>query len=129
MVNETEAETISGEKLETVGKEAIVDRLLSMGAKTVVLTLGEKGCFLKNNQIVQYVPAFSVETLDSTAAGDTFCGALAAELSRGHDWDEALRFATAASAICVTRRGAQPSIPTEKEVCEFSNKNIELDAK
>lgn len=129
VVNETEAETISGEKIETVGSEAVVDTLLAMGANTVVLTLGKKGCLLKNNQIVLYVPAFMVETLDSTAAGDTFCGALAAELSKDHNWEEALKFAAAASAICVTRIGAQPSIPTEKEVREFLSMNIELTTK
>jgi ribokinase len=125
VVNETEAETISGEKIETAGKEVVVDKLLAMGADTVVLTLGKKGCLLKNNQRIQYVPAFIVETLDSTAAGDAFCGALAAEISRDHDWEEALKFATAASAICVTRMGAQPSIPTEKEVREFLRRNFE----
>lgn len=124
IVNETEAETISGEKFDTIGKEAVVDKLLAMGVNTVVLTLGRKGYLLKNNQQVLSLPAFKVEALDTTAAGDTFCGALAAELSRGHDWDETLRFATAASAICVTRMGAQPSISSEKEVREFLNKNM-----
>lgn len=124
IVNETEAETISGEKIETIGEERVVDKLLAMGVSTIVLTLGKKGCLLKNNQVVQHVPAFMVEALDTTAAGDTFCGALAAELSKGHDWDETLKFATAASAICVTRMGAQPSIPSEKEVREFLNKHM-----
>ncbi len=119
VVNETEAEAISGEKIEISGEEVVIDKLLAMGVKSVVLTLGKKGCLLKNSQQVLYVPAFIVEALDSTAAGDTFCGALAAELSKGHDWDDALKFATAASAICVTRMGAQPSIPSEKEILEF----------
>ncbi len=125
VVNETEAETISGEKIDVTGEEAIVDKLLDLGAKTVVLTLGKKGCILKNEHEFHVVPAFCVTALDSTAAGDTFCGALAAELGRGQSWNEALKFATAASAICVTRMGAQPSIPTEKEVREFLNKNVE----
>lgn len=126
VVNETEAETISGEKIDVVGIEAVVDSLLANGPGTVVLTLGKKGCLLKNEQVIYHIPAFKVVALDSTAAGDTFCGALAAELGRGHDWEEALRFATAASAICVTRMGAQPSIPTEKEVREFLSRNVEL---
>lgn len=129
VVNQTEAETISGEKIEAVGNEVVVEKLLGMGVNTVVLTLGKKGCLLKNNHQVLYVPAFKVETLDSTAAGDTFCGALAAELSRGHDWDAALKFATAASAICVTRMGAQPSIPSEQEVREFLSNHTEQPAK
>jgi ribokinase len=126
VVNEVEAETISGKKLENVGKKAVVDSLLAMGPKNVVLTLGKEGCVFKKGNELQLIPSFSVETLDSTAAGDTFCGALAAELSRGNSWGDAIKFATAASAICVTRMGAQPSIPTEKEVREFLNKNIEM---
>jgi len=119
IVNETEAETISGEKIGMVGKEAVVDKLLSMGATTVILTLGKKGCYFKNEKNSFSIPAFKVEAKDSTAAGDTFCGALAAELSKEKDWEDALRFASAASAICVTKMGAQPSIPLEKEVKLF----------
>jgi ribokinase len=122
-MNENEAELVSGEKIEDVGKETVVDIMLESGVQAVVLTLGNQGCFFKNHQNFQYVPAFHVKPLDTTAAGDTFCGALAAELGKGHNWNEALQFATAASAICVTRMGAQPSIPTEKEVFEFLSKN------
>ncbi len=124
VVNETEAETISGQKISEAGMNAVVDSLLMMGAKTVVLTLGKQGSLVKSEQIELFVPAFTVEAVDSTAAGDTFCGALAAELSRGHDWAEALKFATAAAAISVTRMGAQPSIPFEREVQEFLEKAI-----
>lgn len=126
VVNETEAEIISGEKINDIGEEAMVDKLLALGAKTVVLTLGKKGCFLKNEHEFYMAPAFHVKALDTTAAGDTFCGALAAGLSRGYSWKEALKFATAAAAICVTRMGAQPSIPTEKEIHEFLSTNNDL---
>ncbi len=125
IVNETEAETISGEKIGDIGEEGMLDKLMSLGVKAVVLTLGKKGCMMKNFMEFHSLPAFRVKALDSTAAGDTFCGALAAELSRGNGWEEALWFATAASAICVTRMGAQPSIPAEKEVRDFL-KNVSI---
>jgi ribokinase len=125
VVNETEAEAISGLKIDEIGKEAVVDKLLDLGAKTVVLTLGKQGCLLKNEREFYSVPAFCVQAVDTTAAGDTFCGALAAGLAQGENWEHALQFATAASAICVTRMGAQPSIPTEEEINEFLCKNLE----
>jgi len=123
VVNEIEAEMVSGEKIDKIGKEAVVDKLLELGVKTVVLTLGKQGCLLKNNQEFYSIPAFQVKAIDTTAAGDTFCGALAAGLTRGEGLEQALTFATAASAICVTRMGAQPSIPSEEMVNEFLHEN------
>lgn len=123
VVNETEAETISGAKIESVGKMGVLNMLLEKGVDTVVLTLGKNGCFFKNKEESLCLSAFDVETIDTTGAGDTFCGALAAEIGRGHDWEEALKFASAASAICVTRMGAQPSIPSENEVRYYLKKN------
>lgn len=123
VVNEIEAETISGEVIEDIGEEAIVDKILALGVKTVILTLGKRGCILKNEQIYLREPAFTVKTVDTTAAGDTFCGALAAGLSKGYSWNEILKFASAAAAISVTRMGAQPSIPTESEVRTFIKNN------
>lgn len=123
VVNETEAETISGEKIEVVGKEVVIAKLITMGASTVVLTLGKGGCLLKNEHSEISKKAFVVNTLDTTAAGDTFCGSLAARLSKGENWDDVLTFASAASALCVTRMGAQPSVPTEKEVLLFLKEN------
>jgi len=119
VVNETEAETITGYKIEAIGEKAIIEKLQEMGAQTVVLTLGRKGCRMQNHNEGRYVKAFKVDTIDTTAAGDTFCGALSARLSLGDNWESALKFASAASAICVTRMGAQPSVPTEKEVINF----------
>ncbi|MBD0777851.1 ribokinase [Maribacter sp. ANRC-HE7] len=123
VVNETEAEIISGESIASLGVAAVVDKLRLMGARTVVLTLGKNGCFLKNDETFFRVPAYEVETIDTTAAGDVFCGALAVGLWKKQKWEEILEFATAASALCVMRLGAQPSIPTKSEVDEYLNKN------
>ena len=122
VVNETEAEIISGEKIREIGEQAVVDKLLALGAKSVVLTLGGKGSIMKNESEYHVIPAFKVKSIDSTGAGDTFCGALAAGLNKGRSWKDSLIFASAASAICVTRMGAQPSIPTETEVHDFLKK-------
>ncbi len=119
VVNETEAELIAGKRIGDVGEKEIVIRLLEMGVKTVVLTLGKKGCVMINKDNFFNIPSFEVDAIDTTAAGDTFCGALAAQLAEGKNWEQALFFANAASAICVTRLGAQPSIPTRKEVYYF----------
>ncbi len=124
IVNETEAETIAGKKIDSIGREAIVDALLALGANTVILTLGEKGCCLKNQDLHISIPAFKVNVKDTTGAGDTFCGALAVGLAKGEDWIYILEYATAASAICVTRMGAQPSIPKENEVTSFMRKKL-----
>lgn len=122
VVNKSEAETLTGVKVELGNEEDVVDLLLNNGVKTVLLTLGEKGSILKSQEEIYFVPAHSVKTIDTTAAGDTFCGAFIAEYMRTQDFVKALEFATAASAICVTRMGAQPSIPTQAEVYEFQKK-------
>jgi ribokinase len=119
VVNETEIELISGESIEKTGEKNVIEKLVAMGARTVILTLGGKGCIVKSKNLYAAVPAFRVTPVDTTAAGDTFCGALVAQLSKGRDLLEAVQFATAAAALCVTRMGAQPSIPTEAEVNEF----------
>lgn len=119
VVNETEIELISGESIEKLGEKNVIDKLVAMGARTVILTLGGKGCIVKSKDVYVTVPAFRVTPVDTTAAGDTFCGALVAQLSKGVELLDSVKFATAAAALCVTRMGAQPSIPTEAEVNQF----------
>ena len=126
VVNETEIEKISGMSLATEGEDAVMESILSMGAGTVILTLGRKGCIIRNHHLHTHVQAFQVDAVDTTAAGDTFCGALVAQLSQGADLVEAVKFATASSAVCVMKLGAQPSIPTEKEVRAILRKDIAL---
>ena len=69
-----------------------------------------------NEDIEQHVPAFKVKAVDTTAAGDTYCGALATALVEGQDLVSAVQFASAAAAIAVTRLGAQISVPTRDEI-------------
>jgi len=84
-----------------------------------VLKLGDQGCFYDDGERPMYQPAFPVEATDSTAAGDAFNGALAVAMADEKPMPDALRFASAAAAIAVTRAGAQSSMPTRAEVESF----------
>jgi ribokinase len=85
----------------------------------LVVTLGARGCYARTAGEVILQPAFAIDAVDTTAAGDTFCGVLAACLGQGADLADALRHASAASALACTRLGAQSSIPTRAQVEDF----------
>jgi len=119
VVNETEAETITGEKIEMIGEDEMINAILGKGVKNIILTLGCKGCIYSNGKELMRIPAFSVDVKDSTGAGDTFCGALAVGIRKYQSMKQALVFASAAAALSVTKLGAQPSIPYEKEISDF----------
>lgn len=82
----------------------------------VVITLGERGLIWRRGAESGRLPAFPVEAVDTTGAGDVFHGAYAAGLATGMDWPELLRYASAAGALCCTRLGARPGIPSRAEV-------------
>ena len=84
--------------------------------KTVIITLGSRGSYVATAKSKQLVPGFKVRPMDTTAAGDTFNGALAVALAEGKSLVDAVRFANAAGAISVTRMGAQPSAPKRSEI-------------
>jgi ribokinase len=115
--NETEAELLTGI---TVADDDSCSRaanaLLRKGVKTVIITLGSRGAHVATSSSKQFVPGFKVKPVDTTAAGDTFNGALAVALAEGMPMIDAVRFANAAGAISVTRMGAQPSAPKRKEI-------------
>src|SRR5207237_3331141 len=91
--------------------------LLARGASTVVLKLGARGAALATRAgDFRLVRPFKVRVLDSTAAGDAFNGALAVALSEGKSLHDSIRFANAAGALCCTRPGAQPALPTRRAV-------------
>jgi len=95
--------------------------LLELGAKASLITLGERGAFYSDGEETFLVPSFPVIVVDTTAAGDAFNGGFAAALAKGVPIREAVRQAMAIAALCVTKRGAQPSMPTAKAVDEFLN--------
>lgn len=124
IVNETEAEFLVGVAVhDQVSSQAAAQAMLSLGAKTVIITLGEKGAFVASTESMMLVPAPSVVAVDSTGAGDTFCGTFAVALTEGKDLMEAVCFANAAAALCVTQLGAQPSIPSRQQIDDFLNEN------
>ena len=95
---------------------AAISAIQQMGVKNVIITIGSKGAIAKMGNSLITVPAFKVKAVDTTAAGDTFCGALCVALSEGKDMEAAIRFANKASSISVTRKGAQLSIPHRSEL-------------
>jgi ribokinase len=122
--NETEAELLTGVKVKddaTAAKAAA--KLLARGVGPVILTLGARGAFVANATAAQVVPGFKVNAVDTTAAGDTFTGALAVALAEGKTLPAAIRFANAAAAISLTPLGAQPSAPTRREIEKFLKAN------
>jgi ribokinase len=120
VLNEVEAGFLAGIPVENeTDAEKAAQKLVDSGVEKVIITLGSKGAFVVTKTEKVSVPAFKVEAVDTTAAGDTFCGAFAVALVEGKSLKEALQFASAAAAISVTRIGAQPSAPTRKEIEAF----------
>ena len=115
--NETETKFLTGIKItgEESGQHA-ANYFHDKGVKVVVITLGAAGAFLSTANYAGTLPALEVEAVDTTAAGDTFNGALAAALSKGMDWQEAVSFAKKAAALSVTKQGAQASVPFLKDI-------------
>lgn len=115
--NEVEAAMLSGRP---AGDPAHAARnLLKKGVQFVVVTLGEEGALLVTEDGEQHFSPHEVQVVDSVAAGDAFCGALAVRLAEGAPLPEAVRFANAAGALAVTVAGASPSMPTRAAVEEM----------
>lgn len=117
IANETETEFLTGVKItdmESVCRAA--DVISDKGVKNVVITLGSKGAFVKENDTYHKVPAIKVKAVDATAAGDTFCGALCVALAERKGILEAVEFANKCASVTVTRMGAQSSLPYRAEI-------------
>jgi ribokinase len=125
--NESEAELLTGIKITSLeDAEAAGKLLLGKGVKNVIITLAEKGSLIVTESGTTHVPGYTVNLVDSVAAGDSFNGALAVGISQGKPLDEVARFANAVGALTVTKEGAIPSLPYLSEVEDFMNKNKEL---
>jgi ribokinase len=119
--NETEAALLTGMPLNgEAGARIAARELRRRGVRCVLVTLGELGVLLVDEAGERLIAAPRVTALDTTAAGDTFTGALAVAMGEGLDLDAAARFAVRAAALSVTRRGAQTSIPYRTEVAVSS---------
>lgn len=120
--NETEAEKLTGIRVENDDDAAQAAQALhAKGIDTVIITLGSRGVWASVKGEGQRVAGFKVQAIDTIAAGDTFNGALITALLEEKPLNEAIRFAHAAAAIAVTRKGAQPSVPWREEIDEFLN--------
>ncbi|MCF8161270.1 MAG: ribokinase [Polaromonas sp.] len=97
----------------------VVAMLRQIAVPTVVVTLGQRGCIARQHEDFLLQPAFNISAVDTTAAGDTFCGTLVAHLGRGETLARALRVASAAAALACTASGAQSSIPVAVDVDNF----------
>jgi len=118
--NESETTLLTGIQVTDLpSAEAAAASLRERGVSTVILTLGEQGALLADAGGIVHVTGYSVKVVDTTAAGDAFVGGFALALAEGQPLPEAVRFANAAGALAVTRLGAQPSLPTRREIEQF----------
>jgi ribokinase len=122
LVNEGELATLAG------ARGSIADQLARLAVPTVVVTLGSRGCCAVVHGAYTVQPAFPVTPLDSTGAGDAFCGVLVARLAQGHGMADALRHASAAGALKCLKRGAQAGMPDGVELELFMARQAPTDA-
>ncbi|MET1159614.1 MAG: ribokinase [Thermoprotei archaeon] len=118
--NRVEAELLTGVRVETL-EEAVKagKKLVEKGVQYAVITMGGEGAVVVSENLIKHVPAYKVEIVDTTGAGDAFNGALAVFLAEGYDILEACKRANAAAAIQITRLGAQEGLPTRDVLEDF----------
>lgn len=118
--NETEAEFYSGVHIENEeDAKRAAEKIMQLGVKNVIITLGKKGAYYKTADEDGLVPSITVKAVDTTGAGDAFNGALAVAISEGKDIKSAIEYATVYAAVSVTRKGACESMPEREEAEDF----------
>lgn len=123
--NETEAEQFTGIAVNTIEDcRAAAQKLMEMGVKNVIITLGVRGAFYTNGKDEVVVPSIKVKAVETTGAGDAFNGGLATAIAEGMPIKQALQFATCTAAISVTRLGSAPSMPQRAEILEMMKKEF-----
>lgn len=125
VVNESEAQILSETAVETVEQASDAGEILrELGPQAVVVTMGERGAVLVSEGLREVVPAPKMKVVDTTAAGDAFVGALAVSVLEGEGPEGAVRNAVFAGSLAVTKRGAQPSLPTAEEFEAFKSSQM-----
>ncbi len=123
--NESEAYAITG--IKPYDPESYIkiclDLYSKVNTKYVVLKLGHRGCYIYDGRMGEAIPSYNVTAVDTTAAGDAFTAAMTFEYLRSGDIKSACRYANAVGALTVTKNGALPSLPTEKQVIDFIREN------
>lgn len=123
VLNESETEFLTGICPDSSGNhQKCMGFLMKTGVKQVIITLGSDGCVYNNKDVIMHCPAKKTTVVDTTAAGDTFIGALCVNLN--NDITYAINYSTTASSVTVSRPGSSKSIPSKNEVDEYLKNNI-----
>lgn len=115
--NEDEGRYYSGEN----NPEKMAEVFINTGVKNVIVKLGNKGCLFKNKEELIALPAYNIDAVDATGAGDNFLAGFASEIIRGNDNKTALKYANACGAICTTAVGANTALRNRQQVWDFMN--------
>ena len=119
IVNQVEAEFYSGSKIDEPYQAFMAaEQIRQLGVENVIITLGADGALVHNRSISHQFPALEAKVVDTTGAGDCFCGSFAAALARGKELDYCMQFALAAASIAVTKHGAQPAMPNMEQILQ-----------
>ncbi|MBN2118875.1 MAG: ribokinase [Anaerolineales bacterium] len=119
--NESELSLLTDQPIHDLpSAEKAAKTLLGRGAQNVIVTLGANGALIVTKEMTKHVPAFEVEVVDTTAAGDAFIGGFASALLQNKLLEEAVRYGCACGALAATKFGAQPSLPTREAVACFA---------